>query len=238
MPRDSRRPLRSVTGMWRSGATFRSQNRRGLGLLTVGLLVAVLGACGADDRNMRPPDSDQTTTSQAAAPGAASPSSQADSEVALMRLSSPTFSSEAPLPARYVCPQQGGEGLSPQLQWSAVPQGTISLGLVVRDVDADGFIHWVATGIDPSLGEIVEGQLPEGAMTSTNGFTTEGWGPPCPPSGTHRYEFLLYALTQPVELTPDMVAGEAVTLVEATPALGTASLIGTVTAAAATSGTS
>jgi Raf kinase inhibitor-like YbhB/YbcL family protein len=193
------------------------------GLLALAVLLA---ACGADDRAMAPPSPDQTTTTRASAPGAATPSDQ--DEVALLRLSSPTFATDTPMPGRYTCQ---GEGVSPQLQWSNVPAGTTTLALVVRDLDADGFVHWVVAGIDPNLGELIEGQLPAGTTTARNSFGNPGWGPPCPPSGTHRYELLLYALSQPLALSPDAAAADAVQQVQSTPALGTAALVGTVAAA-------
>jgi Raf kinase inhibitor-like YbhB/YbcL family protein len=189
--------------------------------------VALLGACGADDRDMRPPSAHQTTTTETAAPGAATPTTVA--EPTLLRLSSPTFAENTPIPARYTCQ---GEGLSPQLQWSNVPEGTVMLGLIMRDLDASGFVHWVAAGLDPALGEIVEGQLPADATTARNDDLGVGYAPPCPTEGTHRYELLLYALTQPVELTDDMAPDDAVQRIETTPALGTASLVGTVAAEA------
>lgn len=197
-------------------------------LLGVALLALVLAACGADDRAMRPPDPDQTTTTRATAPGATTAATGA--EATLLRLSSPTFSQNTPIPAHYTCQAEGGQGVSPRLQWSNVPPGTMTLGLIVRDLDVAGYVHWVVAGIDPTLGEIAEGQLPEGAVTALNSAGTVGWGPPCPPSGTHRYEMLLYALTQPVALSADIPAADAMTLVESTPALGTASLVGTVAA--------
>jgi Raf kinase inhibitor-like YbhB/YbcL family protein len=188
-------------------------------------LAVLLAACGADDRAMRPPSPDQTTTTRASAPGAAIPS---QGEVPLLRLSSPTFATDTPMPARYTCQ---GEGVSPQLQWSNVPAGTATLALVVRDLDADGFVHWVVAGIDPNLGELIEGQLPAGTTSARNSFGNAGWGPPCPPSGSHRYELLLYALSQPLTLSPDAAAADAAQQVQSTPALGTAALVGTVAAA-------
>ena len=205
---------------------------RGAGAaLVLGVVLLVVAACGADDRTMRPPDADQTTTTRATAPGATTAATGA--EMALLTLSSSTFSQSTPMPARYTCQAEGGRGVSPQLQWSNVPAGTVTLGLVVRDLDATGYVHWAVSGIDPNLGEIVEGQLPDGAVTALNSAGSEGWGPPCPPSGTHRYQLLLYALTQPVALTADMSAADAVNRVASTPALGTASLVGTVMAAPA-----
>src|SRR5262249_53425107 len=83
------------------------------------------------------------------------------------------------IPQMYTCTGQGG---SPPLAWSGVPDGTKSLDLVVVDPDApvaNGFTHWVAPNIDPSTTS-----LPAGS---------KGYTPPCPPSGTHHYIFTLYA---------------------------------------------
>ena len=116
-------------------------------------------------------------------------------------LSSTAFSDGGDIPSRYTC---DGENVSPDLAWRGVPDGTVALTLTVTDPDARGFVHWVAYNLTGTP----EGGLPGGISTSpdapaqgTNSFGKVGYGGPCPPSGRHRYVFVLYALDGPVELT-------------------------------------
>ena len=116
-------------------------------------------------------------------------------------LTSSAFHEGGSIPAKYTC---DGANVSPPLAWTGVPSGAAALVLIVDDPDAHGFIHWVAFDI-PSSGS--PGGLAEGASTAagaprqgTNGFGKVGWGGPCPPSGTHRYRFRLYAVPAPLGL--------------------------------------
>ena len=109
-------------------------------------------------------------------------------------LTSPAFDAGATIPRKYSC---DGEDVSPPLAWSGAPDGTKVLAIVVDDPDARDFVHWVAFDIDGAA----SGELAEGASTASgappqgrNDFRRDGWGGPCPPSGTHRYRFTLYAL--------------------------------------------
>ena len=109
-------------------------------------------------------------------------------------LTSPSLTDGGSIPARQTC---DGQDLSPALSWQDAPGGTLSLALIVDDPDARGFVHWVAYDIPggPS------GTLPEGIRSNDtlpqgrNDFGKTGYGGPCPPSGTHRYVFTLYALS-------------------------------------------
>jgi Raf kinase inhibitor-like YbhB/YbcL family protein len=115
-------------------------------------------------------------------------------------LSSTAFANGGAIPPRYTC---DGRDVSPALAWSGAPDGTVTLALIVDDPDARGFVHWVAF----DLAGAPDGHLPEGSSSSpgaprqgTNGFGRIGYGGPCPPSGTHRYDFTLYALDVPLGL--------------------------------------
>jgi Raf kinase inhibitor-like YbhB/YbcL family protein len=102
-----------------------------------------------------------------------------------IRVSSSAFQAGAAIPRKYSC---SGEQVSPPLSWSGVPSGTKELALVVDDPDAGGFVHWVLTGIDPATTGIAEGQVPKGATE------VSPYKGPCPPGGTHHYDFAVYAL--------------------------------------------
>jgi Raf kinase inhibitor-like YbhB/YbcL family protein len=111
---------------------------------------------------------------------------------------SPAFEEGGEIPARYTC---DGLDVSPPLQWSSVPDGTQSLALVIEDVDAPSgtFVHWVIYDLPPDTHRLPEGVpnrrvLSSGAEQGVNGAGGIGYTGPCPPSGTHRYFFKIYAL--------------------------------------------
>ena len=152
-----------------------------------------------------PRQPDQTTTTVAtsgATAGVDAGSASADGDAAsttapaaaTLALSSSAIAAEGVVPARFTC---RAEDVSPPLLWQGVPAGTVELALVVRDVDAEGFVHWVIAGLPPQLGGLAEGTPPADAVEAANDFGRPGWGGPCPPAGTHNYEFRLYALAEP-----------------------------------------
>lgn len=215
---------RSASRAWRCGSTA-------LVALTVG--VAVLGtACGTDDgRTLRAPSADQTTTtvatSQPTAAGVDAGSATGDEATATttepLRLSSTAISEAGEFPADHTC---RGADVSPPLEWTAVPEGTAELAVVVRDVDAEGFVHWVVAGIPPDTAGLEEATPLATAVEATNDFGRPGWAGPCPPSGTHNYEVRVYALSQASGVTEGQAGAPAAAQVEATPALMSAVLSG------------
>jgi Raf kinase inhibitor-like YbhB/YbcL family protein len=112
-------------------------------------------------------------------------------------LSSDAFADGGAIPAPYIC---DGEDVSPPLAWSAAPDEVGAYALVVRDPDAGGFVHSVLTDIPDDISALPEGQGDTIGIPGRNDFGRVGWGGPCPPSGEHRYEFRLYALSAPLEL--------------------------------------
>ncbi|NTW60704.1 MAG: YbhB/YbcL family Raf kinase inhibitor-like protein, partial [Nitrospirae bacterium] len=74
--------------------------------------------------------------------------------------------------------------------------------LIMDDPDAPGgmWVHWVVWNIDPTTREIKENGVPPGAKQGVNDFRKTPYGGPCPPSGTHRYFFKLYALDAMLDL--------------------------------------
>lgn len=128
---------------------------------------------------------------------------------AVVDLRSPAFSDNALMPAR--CSRDGGD-VSPTLEWSAVPEGTVELALLCDDLDSPGgsFLHWLVTGIDPVVRSVDEGAEPPGATSWPNDFGDTGYGGPQPPvgDGAHRYRFRLFALGSPLDLAPDATVEE------------------------------
>ena len=118
---------------------------------------------------------------------------QEDTEMAF-ELTSPAFEAGAAIPRTFTC---DGEDVSPPLVWSDAPDDTAAMALIVDDPDARGFVHWVAFDMTGSQsGGLAEGisASPDAPPQGVNDFRKVGWGGPCPPSGTHRYRFTLYAL--------------------------------------------
>lgn len=110
-----------------------------------------------------------------------------------MKIESPAFGTNESIPLKYTC---DGENVNPQLNISGVPADAKSLVLIVDDPDAPGktWVHWIVWNIDPGTDEISENSVPAEAIEGVTDFGMPGYGGPCPPSGTHRYFFKVYAL--------------------------------------------
>ena len=125
---------------------------------------------------------------------------------ASMKLESPAFQDQGDIPSKFTCE---GQDVSPALRWSGLPAKTKSLALVVDDPDAPDpkapkktWVHWVLFDIPASAAGLPEGgkPLPAGTREGINDWKRPGYGGPCPPVGSHRYFFKLYALDQKLEL--------------------------------------
>jgi Raf kinase inhibitor-like YbhB/YbcL family protein len=110
-----------------------------------------------------------------------------------LKITSTAFSHSEMIPAKYTC---DGADVNPLLAIENVPGNARSLALIVDDPDAPAgmWVHWVVWNIDPKTREISEGAVPKGAQQGMSDFRKLEYGGPCPPSGTHRYFFKLYAL--------------------------------------------
>ena len=110
-----------------------------------------------------------------------------------MRITSPVLKHNSKIPSKYAC---DGQNISPPLELSGIPQGARSLVLIVDDPDAPSktWVHWLVYNIDPKVKEVKENSVPIGGVLGTTDFGKPGWGGPCPPSGSHRYFFKVYAL--------------------------------------------
>jgi len=107
-----------------------------------------------------------------------------------MKLSSPSFENNALIPAKFTCQ---GQDINPELLIEGAPLGTKSLALIMDDPDAPmgTWVHWVVYNIKP-VSRIEENSVP--GKQCINNFGRKSYGGPCPPSGTHRYFFKIYAL--------------------------------------------
>lgn len=124
-----------------------------------------------------------------------------------MKLTTSAFSEGSAIPKQYSC---DGEDISPPLAWQDVPAGAESFVLIADDPDAPGgtWVHWVIYDIPERARELQENYPKQevdsdGSRQGINDFKKIGYGGPCPPGGTHRYFFKLYAL----DTTLDAEAG-------------------------------
>ena len=113
-----------------------------------------------------------------------------------LELRSTAFSHNGHIPPLYTCE---GEDINPPLEVHNISQGTQSLALIVEDPDAPNgvFDHWLVWNISPQQ-DITERANP--GINGTNSFGKTGYGGPCPPSGSHRYFFRVYALDTELDL--------------------------------------
>jgi len=115
-----------------------------------------------------------------------------------MVIMSSAFKEGEMIPSKYTC---DSDDISPQLSWLGVPENTKSFALINDDPDAPAgdWVHWVIFNIPGSVTELPE-KIPadkildNGTKQGKNDFGKIGYGGPCPPGGTHRYYFKLYAL--------------------------------------------
>jgi len=121
-----------------------------------------------------------------------------------IKITSAAFEEGGMIPRKYTC---DGSDVSPPLAWSGVPEGTQSIALISDDPDAPmgTWVHWVIFNIPADTSELPENvppgpELPGGARQGETDFGRIEYGGPCPPSGTHRYFFRIYALDAMLDL--------------------------------------
>lgn len=135
-----------------------------------------------------------------------------------LTLTSDAFTNGGSIPAKFTCV---GKDISPAIVWSDPPAGTGSFALIMDDPDAGGWVHWVLYNIPAEARSLAEDISVTGKNTELNAIFTGknswgaiGYGGPCPPSGTHRYFFKLYALDEQVALSPGANRGELLKAME------------------------
>jgi len=121
-----------------------------------------------------------------------------------IKITSSAFAEGGMVPPKYTC---DGQDMSPPLEWDAVPDGTKSIALISDDPDAPmgTWVHWVLFNLPAETRKLEENippdkTLPNGARQGVNDSSRVGYGGPCPPSGTHRYFFKIYALDTKLDL--------------------------------------
>lgn len=117
------------------------------------------------------------------------------------------FAEGGKIPQKYTC---DGLNVNPILEFNDIPNGTKSLVLIIDDPDAPAkvWVHWVVWNISPATTKIEEDSFPSGAIQGINDFGENNYGGMCPPSGTHRYKFKIYALDTTLNLSPNSQKGD------------------------------
>jgi len=130
-----------------------------------------------------------------------------------MKILSTAFEHNGQIPKKFTC---DGSDVNPPLKFEDIPSEAKSLALIVDDPDAPAgtWVHWVLWNIDPKITEIKENSVPKGAKQGMNDFGKHDYGGPCPPSGTHRYFFKLYALDTTLNLGPNTTKGNIETAIK------------------------
>ena len=135
-----------------------------------------------------------------------------------MEIKSSAFKEGEMIPKQYTC---DGADISPPLSWSNTPNGTKSFALVCDDPDAPmgTWVHWVMYNIPENVNHLPENvrhdkKLLDGTLQGITDFRRTGYGGPCPPGGTHRYYFKLYALDKMLDLAPGVTKEELLKAME------------------------
>lgn len=167
-------------------------------LLCVPVLLTLLCSCSSRNANTAPAERAARMTIQ---------------------VTSSAFKDEGSIPAKYTC---DGQNVSPPLKWNSIPKATKSIALIADDPDAPRgtWVHWVVYGLPPSLRELpenvpaAESVLGNGGRQGTTDFGKIGYGGPCPPNGTHRYFFKVYALDTDPHLNPGLTKAQLLKAME------------------------
>ncbi len=119
--------------------------------------------------------------------------------MAELTVKSPMFENNKPIPLKYSC---DGEEVNPPLTIEGIPASAKTLALIIDDPDAPRgtFDHWIVWNI-PTTGKIEENNVP--GIEGVNSAGQRTYVGMCPPSGSHRYFFKIYALDAKVDLKPE-----------------------------------
>lgn len=130
-----------------------------------------------------------------------------------MEIISPVFRDGAPIPRQYTCK---GNNVSPPLIFMDVPKSVKSLALIMHDPDAPmgDYVHWTVWDIPSDTESIAANSVPIGATQGLNSNKQNKYTGPCPPSGTHRYIFELYALDKSLGLPANSKRGKLLKAME------------------------
>ena len=197
--------------------------KRNISVQCLSLLLVIILLCACSSKSTVSPTQVPASTSPSIEGSVSSPVTPTEQTVVLptetslsdesleakgvpFTLSSEAFAQEDPIPVKFSC---DGENVSPPLEWSDPPKGTESFALISDDPDAPGgtWVHWILYNIPADARALPEAisavdKLSDGSRHGENSFGRLDYGGPCPPGGTHRYFFKLYALDVALDLEP------------------------------------
>ncbi len=146
------------------------------------------------------------------------PASTPKEDKAEIKLTSVAFKDGQSIPSPYTC---DGVNISPPLEWNGVPKTATTVAIVADDPDAPAgtFVHWLLYNLPADNIGLVENvptseNLKAGGFQGKNDFGKIGYGGPCPPSGTHRYFFKIYALDGDLPLKAGATKAELIKAME------------------------
>ncbi|MCE5323615.1 YbhB/YbcL family Raf kinase inhibitor-like protein [bacterium] len=129
-----------------------------------------------------------------------------------IQVTSTAFREGEPIPSKYTCK---GSDISPPLAWTKVPSTAKTMALIADDPDAPmgTWVHWVLYNLPANMNELPEAvpnekHLSSGASQGVNSSGKIGYQGPCPPSGTHRYYFKVYALDTQLKLSDSVTKSQ------------------------------
>ena len=140
-----------------------------------------------------------------------------------LTLTSTSFQADNTIPQQFTCK---GQDISPALSWTHVPENTQSFVLIMNDPDAPNgnWVHWILFNIPADASNLAENATQ--GTSGLNSWNKSGYGGPCPPNGTHRYIFKLYALDTVLHLEnnaqyEDVIQAMQQHIIEETSLMGT-----------------
>jgi Raf kinase inhibitor-like YbhB/YbcL family protein len=135
-----------------------------------------------------------------------------------LTITSSTFKNGEFIPSRYTC---DGLNISPPLKFTGIPGQTKSIALIADDPDAPmgTWVHWVLFNLPKNTTQLMEDvpkdkTLDNGAKQGVNSGNNIGYAGPCPPSGTHRYFFKVYALDTVISLDSGITKAQLLSAIE------------------------
>ena len=169
-------------------------------LFIIIFLLAVISGCVAEEERIAPAPSPTST------PTAIEKNTKEVTTMQNISISAEAFQSGGAIPEEYTC---DGSDVSPALSWRGIPSNAKSIALIMDDPDAPmgTFVHWVLFNIPSDTTKLPRGvpenrTLNDGSSQGITDFGRTGYGGPCPPGGTHRYYFRVYALDTMLDLQP------------------------------------
>ena len=135
-----------------------------------------------------------------------------------MKVTSSAFSEGTMIPKEFTCDDIN---ISPPLEWSQVPEGTKTFAVICDDPDAPSgtWVHWILYNLPSGITQLYENLSPveslsNGAKQGKNDFGRTGYRGPCPPGGTHRYYFRVYALAKELYVKAGITKAELLKAME------------------------